>query len=210
MTLKRSLGVPIGLAGIVLFFRLLLGGPAYAQVLNTDLEVHVSGLPSLMARTHELTDVLPTSLDTILHNRSICCGKDSALEDSVAGADPSSLKDVAAKLQGRHLLSDGRPIQVTAEFWPSNEINSGSVVGALNGQNALLMSWNSHLYVVYGAVYQWIWFGATDSGAAETSIHKFLLLDTRYSDSRRHVEFNRLTDDLSKVQGMLLVQIRTQ
>ena len=41
-----------------------------------------------------------------------------------------------------------------------------------------------------------------------TAIHKFLLLDTRYSDSRRKVVFNRETDDWSKVQGMLRVTIQ--
>lgn len=197
-------------AGALLALYLLASGFAKAQVLNSDMEVRVGGLPSLMARSHDLSDVLSTSLDTILHTQHICCGKDSALGDSVAAANPSSLKDVAAKLQGRHLLSDGRPVQVTAEFWPSNEINSGRVIGALTDQNALLMLWNSQLYVVYGAVYQWFWAGSNEGGSAQTTLHKFLLLDTRYSDSRRHLEFNRLTNDLSKVQGLLLVSVKPE
>ena len=181
-----------------------------AQVLNTDQEIHVSGLPSLLSRTHDLSDVLPTSIDTILHDPSICCGKDSALEDSVAAADPLSLKDVSGKLQGRHLLSDGRPIQVTADFWPSAEVNSGQIIGALADKNALLMSWNSHLYVVHGAIYQWIWVGGDETGSKMTTLHKLLLLDTRYSDERRHIEFNRETDDLTNVQGFLLLQWKLQ
>ena len=32
---------------------------------------------------------------------------------------------------------------------------------------------------------------------------KLLLIDTRYSDTRRNVEFNRATDDWSKVQGVV-------
>ncbi len=36
-------------------------------------------------------------------------------------------------------------------------------------------------------------------------IHKILLLDTRYSDLRGEVVFNRDTNDLGKVQGMLLL-----
>ena len=163
-----------------------------------------------MARSHDLSDVLPTALDTILHDRSICCGKDSALEDNVAAADPLSLKDVASKLQGRHLLGDGRPIQVTAEFWPAAAVNPGKVIGALTDQHALLMAWDSHLYVVYGVVYQWIRVGGDDTGGALTVIHKLLLLDTRFSDSRRTVVFNRDTDDLSIVQGLLLVQSKSQ
>src|SRR5882724_3491807 len=89
---------------------LVLEGCVVAQVYHPGQEVRVKGLPALIARSHDAADVLMTSLDTIVHDRSLCCGKDSALEDSVAQADPASLKDVAAKLQGRHLLSDGRPV----------------------------------------------------------------------------------------------------
>jgi len=185
---------------------------AYAQVFNTDLEVKVRGLPALMARSHDATDVLPTALDTIFHDRSVCCGKDSALEDSVAAADPESLKDLASNLQGRHLLGDGRPIQVTAEFWPPDAINSGKTISALTDKHALLMAWDSQLYVVYGAVYRWIWVGAghDEGGQAMTVIRKFLLLDTRFSDSRREVVFTRGTDDANKVQGLLFLQFKPQ
>jgi len=185
---------------------------AYAQVFNTDLEVNVNGLPALMARSHDATDVLPTALDTIFHDRSVCCGKDSALEDSVAAADPESLKDLASNLQGRHLLGDGRPIQVTAEFWPPDAINSGKTISALTDKHALLMAWDSQLYVVYGAVYRWIWVGAghDEGGQAMTVIRKFLLLDTRFSDSRREVVFTRGTDDANKVQGLLFLQFKPQ
>lgn len=185
---------------------------AYGQVFNTDLEVKVSGLPALMARSHDATDVLPTALDTIFHDRRVCCGKDSALEDCVAAADPQSLKDLASKLQGRHLLSDGRPIQVTAEFWPPDAINSGKTISALTDKQALLMMWDSHLYVLYGAVYRWVWVGGTTEGGATamTVIRKFLLLDTRFSDSRREVVFTRGVDDADEVQGLLFLQTKPQ
>lgn len=185
---------------------------AHGQVFDTDLEVKVSGLPALMARSHDAMDVLPTTLDTIFHDRSVCCGRDSALEDSVAAADPQSLKDVASKLQGRHLLGDGRPILVTAEFWPPNAINSGKTISALTDKQALLMMWDSRLYVVYGAVYRWVWVGGrTEGGAtAMTVIRKFLLLDTRFSDSRREVVFTRGVDDVEKLQGLLFLQVKPQ
>lgn len=180
------------------------------QVFNTDLDVRVSGLSSLMARSSDLSDVLLTSLDTIIHNRSICCGKESALGDSAAGADPRSLSDVASKLQGRHLMGDGRPMQVTAEFWSRDEINSGKVIGALTDKHALLMQWDSHLYVMYGAVYRWVWVGGGgDQGAAaETVIRKFELLDPRFSDYKRNVVFDRDKDDFSKVQGVLFLEYK--
>ena len=68
--------------------------------------------------------------------------------------------------------------------------------------------WNSHLYVCYGVTYVKDYNAKT--GAELDTINKFLLLDTRYSDSRREVVFDRETDDWSKVQGMLWVGIAQQ
>jgi hypothetical protein len=170
-------------------------------------EIRVSGLRPLMARSHDRSDVLLTSLDTVLHDRSICCGTDSALGDSAEKANPLSLKDVASKLQGRHLLSDGRPIMVTAEYFEPAAINSGMLIGTLRDKHALLLQWNSHVYVCYGAIYDELY---DENGLLQYSIRSFLLLDTRYSDSRREVIFNRQTDDWSKVQGMLRVTVAPQ
>jgi hypothetical protein len=177
---------------------------AHGQVYNPDQEVQVSGLRVLMARSQERSDVLLTSLDTVLHDRSLCCGKDSALEDSAERANPLSLKDVASKLQGRHLLSDGRPIMVTAEYFEPAAINSGMLVGTLRDKRALLLQWNSHVYVCYGVIYGELY---DENGGMQYAIRKFLLLDTRYSDSHREVVFNRETDDWSKVQGMLRLTV---
>ncbi|HET7892260.1 MAG TPA: hypothetical protein VFL34_12075 [Candidatus Sulfotelmatobacter sp.] len=165
-------------------------------------EVQVSGLQPLMARSHDPLDVLLTSLDIVIHKTKVCCGPDSALADSAEKSDPTSLKDVATKLQGRHLLSDGRPIMATAEYFEPAAINSGMLVGTLRDQRALLLQWNSHIYICYGVVYDEIY---DENGGVQYSIRKLQLLDTRYSDSRRRVVFNRDTDDWSKVQGMLRV-----
>ena len=168
-------------------------------------QVRVSSLPVLVARSHEPSDVLRASLATVVEDKSICCGKDSALADDVTRADPLSLKDVAAKLRGRHLLSDGRPIMVTAEYLEPATINSGMLITTFHDQHALLMEWNSHLYVCYGVTYRRDYDPGT--GSVVNTILKFHLLDTRYSDSRRELVFNRDTDDWSKVQGMLRVTI---
>jgi hypothetical protein len=184
---------------------------AYGQVLNQDEEIQVRNLPSLMARSHEPSDVLLTSLDTVIHDRDICCGKDSAIQDSALAADPKSLKDVASKLDGRHLLSDGRPIKVTAEYLRPDQVNSGHLISMILDQHAPLMEWNSHLYVVHGIVYLWTESGDPTTGTVKmTVIRKFLLWDVRYSDSRREVVFDRNTDDASKVQGLLFVDAKPQ
>jgi hypothetical protein len=53
--------------------------PASSQQMYVDLEDQVTGLPSLVANSNGAANVLPISLATILHDPSICCGKDSAL-----------------------------------------------------------------------------------------------------------------------------------
>lgn len=170
--------------------------------------IRVSDLPRLMARTSEPYDVLMTSLDTILHDREVCCGKDSALEDSVIRADASSLPDIAAKLQGRHLLSDGRPVMVTAEYVAPEAIKPYLLIETLRQKHAMLVMWKSHLYVLYGVTY--IEDYDPDTGTSADNIAKLLLIDTRYSDARRNVEFDRQTDDWSKVQGLVWVAFAPQ
>jgi hypothetical protein len=171
-------------------------------------EVRVSGLRVLVARSHDPSDVLRASLATVLRDKSVCCGKDSAIGDDAAKADSLSLKDVAAKLRGRHLLSDGRPITVTVEYFEPAAINSGMLITTLQNQHALLVEWNSHLYVCYGVTY-WRDYDP-NTGSEMNTIRKFLLLDTRYADSRRELVFDRESDDWSKVQGMLRVTVAPQ
>jgi hypothetical protein len=181
---------------------------AQVQTYPSIQEVRVSGLPTLTARTHDPSDVLLTSLDTIIHDRRVCCGKDSALEDAAQKADLSSLKDIAAKLRSGQRLADGRPIVITAESIEPTAINSGMLVASLRDKHALLFEWNSHLYVCYGVTY--VRDVDYSTGMELYTINKFLLLDTRYSDSRREVVFNRETDDWNKVQGMLRLTVEQQ
>jgi len=117
------------------------------QQLYTDLEARGSDLSPLQAKSPDPTDVLAASLETIPHHQNVCCGKDSALEDSVARADLGSLRDIASKLWGRPLLSDGRPIVLTAEFWSSEDVNGASLIKSFSDKHPLLTLWNGHLYV---------------------------------------------------------------
>ena len=194
-------GVVLGIA---------LCGFARGQTLNQDQVIEVHDLPTLLAKSQHSSAVLLTSLDTIVHDREICCGKDSALEDSAGAADPKSLKDVAGKLQGRHRLGDGRPVMVTATYVAPDGVNSGLLISWFQDHHAALMQWNSRVYVVHGIVYQWTARATPESQIMGTVIHKFLLWDTRYSDSRREVVFNRETDDLTKVEGFLFVDVKPE
>lgn len=208
--------LPLMLVSLTLVSLILVSCSAFAQqnpggwqLYRPNQEVRVPELPALMARSHDLSDVLLTSLDIVFHDRSICCGRDSALEDRALAADPLSLKEIASKVQGRQLLSDGRPTQITADLLPAAPGTDISlrIVSALRDKHPLLMVWNSHLYVLYGAVFDEI---ANDDGSSALMIHKLLLLDTRYSGLRRDVIFDRDTDDWTKVGGLLLVGVAPQ
>jgi len=208
--MSKSSSLPCGTALRFVLPCLVLACAASAQVLNQDQELHVHNLPMLKAKTEHSSDVMLTALDTMIHDREICCGRDSALEDAAQAADPKSLKDAATKLDGRHLLGDGRPIKVTAEFLPPDQVDSGKVITAIMNQHAALMEWDSHVYVVHGVVFQWVWYGGEGGAQAVTVIRKFLLWDLRYSDSRREVVFNRETEDSNRVQGLLFLDWKMQ
>lgn len=184
------------------------GCSALAQDYYQPKEIRIEDLPQITAKSRDASDVLAASVEIIFRDKEICCGRNSALGDAVQAADPKALKDVSAKLQGRHPLSDGRPIMVTADYVPADSINSGALVGALTDKRAPLMLWNSHLYVVYGVTY--VETVDSQSGAFVDVIRTILLLDTRFSDERRQVSFNRQTDDLGKVQGILMLKAAPQ
>lgn len=184
---------------------LAVGCFAYGQqVAYPEKELRVHDLPSLTARSTHRSDALATSLEIIFNDKEVCCGKNSALEDSVQSSDPKSLKDIASKLQGRHLLSDGRPITVTTEYLTPDQVNAGHLIYMIAANHAPLMMWNSHLYVVYGVTY--VETVDNSDGSIAYAVHKFLLQDVRFSDSRRSVSFDRLTEDPTKVQGVLFLQ----
>jgi hypothetical protein len=187
----------------ILISCLALGALAYGQESYINLEVHVGDLPTLQASSKEPPDILRASLGTILQNPEVCCGKDSALDDSVQRADPASLPDVAAKLQGRQLLSDGRPIMVTAKYIAPDALNAYLLLQTLQQKHAMLMQWRSHLYVCYGVTYRKDYDA---NGSVQYTILTFRLIDTRYSDARREVVFKRETDDWTKVQGVVWVE----
>jgi len=93
----------------------LVTTPAFAQNTPSPIAVflqvvRIANLPSLTASSLNPTAVLATSLETIIHDKDVCCGKDSGLEDAVLSG--SSLRDLSAKVEGKHVLSDGLPINV--------------------------------------------------------------------------------------------------
>jgi len=166
-------------------------------------EVRVANLPSLTAPSAEASAVLATALEIIIQDRDVCCGKDSGLEDAVLSA-PSSLKELSAKLQGKHVLGDGLSIVVQAWYFPKPSLDPSVVIKTLMDQQPMLLKWKSHIYVLYGATYDET--RTYDGGASQFVIHKLWLLDPHYSDQRRETELNA-TDDWTKIQGILALTV---
>lgn len=175
-------------------------------VFHPNQEVRVSDLPALTAQSANKSAVLAAALQTILQDKAVCCGKNSALEDTVLSAPPS-LKELSAKLQGKHVLSDGRSVMASAEFVPRSSITPDFMISSLMDQHALLMDWNSHFYVLYGAIFDETVYA---DGQRQFAVRKLLLLDPRFSDQRRDVEFNRESDDWEKVDGLLTMAVVRQ
>lgn len=170
-------------------------------------EVRISDLPSVTAKSRLAADVLAASAETVFHDKEVCCGKNSALEDRIQMANPKFLQDIGDKLRGRQLLSDGHPIMVEADFVPAAEVNAALLIADFRQKQPLLVVWDSHLYVAYGVAYE----ETVDVSANVTdAIHKLLLRDMRFSDERRDIVFDRLTDDWGKVEGVLLLKSTPQ
>jgi hypothetical protein len=186
------------------------GSPSVGTVTGQDQEIFVHNLRPVTAQSQDPSDILLASLETVFHDQDVCCAKNSALGDGARTADAGSLQDVARKLDGRHLLTDGRPMKVTAEYVAADAISSGPLIAMVMKEEAALIEWNSHVYVLHGVVYRWMESGDPISGSKTTVIHKLLLWDVRFSDARREVVFDRSKDDLSKLQDLLFLRSAPQ
>jgi hypothetical protein len=180
--------------------------PTPTVVFLPNQMVRIANLPSLTAPSSKTAAVLATTLETILDDKDLCCGKDSGLEDAVLSSP--SLKELSAKVQGRHVLGDGLSVMVRAEYYPQSSVGAGTVIGTLMRQQPMLIEWKSRVYVLYGAV-----FDETriyDPDGWRFVIHKLLLLDIRFSDQRWETEFKSETDDWETIQGFLTLSVVRQ
>ena len=171
-------------------------------VFHANQELRVAPLPTVVADSTSESAVLAASVATAVMERDVCCGRNSALEDQVG--TKLSLRALGERLRGKHYLDNGSPILVADQYWSGASVNAENIIGSLMAQRPLLMDWNGHLYVLYGAVFDDYRYY---SGADVHVIHTLLLVDTRFSDDRRYVTFNRQTDDWGKVTGLLALTI---
>jgi hypothetical protein len=177
--------------------------PTPTTVFLQNQVVRIANLPSLTAPSSNPAAVLATSLETVIQDKDVCCGKNSGLEDALLSA--SSLKDLSAKAQGRHVLSDGLSTNIRTEYLPQSSLNDRFLVSTLTNQQPMLIEWKSRVYVLYGAVYDET--RTYNPDAWQFTIHKLLLLDVRFSDHRREVEFNNDSDDWKTIPGLLTLSV---
>jgi hypothetical protein len=144
---------------------------------------------------------------TIFHPFDVRSHSKSKEAEPSLVSDPKSLNDIASKLQGRHLLSDGRPVIVTAEYLTTDQVKCRAPDFYARGEPRAAYDVESHLYVVDGLSYV---ENVDAHGGVSYVTHKFSLQDARFSDSRREVSFDRLTEDAGKVQGLLFLQAAPQ
>ncbi len=170
-------------------------------------EVRVSGLPAQTATARDPAAVLKAALEIILHDPEVCCGNNSALQGAVLSADPLSFKDLSTRLQGKYDLDDGRRITVAADYVPASSINSSALLVPLLKNRASLVEWKSHLYVLYGAIFDEIHDSDEDR---IFEIHTLYLLDPRFSDARRETTFDRKNVDSNELQSLLVLNLEPQ
>jgi hypothetical protein len=168
-------------------------------------EVRVVALPSTVAVSRSEADILTASVATAMLEGDVCCSRNSALEDRISSATGLSLRELGGKLRGRAYLDDGSPILVADQYWSGASIRADDIISSLMAQHPLLMDWSGHLYVLYGAVFDE--YRYYESGTRVHVIRALSLVDTRFSDGRRYVSFNRQTDDLGKVTGLLALAV---
>ncbi len=166
-------------------------------------EVRVTPLPSVAA-SRSPSDVLLASVEIASMDPAVCCGRNSALEDEAVLGGNTSLKELGEKLRGKHYLDSGQTITVTDQYWSGAAANAGWIIGSLAAQRPLLLDWDDHVYVIYGAVFDEY---AYSSGGVTDVVKKLLLVDTRYSGKRRYVVFDRQSDDWNKVTGLLALNV---
>jgi hypothetical protein len=119
--------------GLAVFF--MVGCLAHGQS-YWNRELRVEGLPKWTAPSHALRDVLLTSLEMLIQDKSVCCGKDSALEDSIeksefAVSERSCFETARQAFVKRRAAdpSDGRILRTGRNLLRRNHRNTGGQTG---------------------------------------------------------------------------------
>jgi hypothetical protein len=171
------------------------GGPVY-----TPYQQIKAPVGSTVAASDSKSDLLIASVESVFADKDLCCGRGSALEDAIVSADSGSLRRVGEKLRGRYYLSDGSAITIFDNYWTGSSVRAEDIIASLQSHHALIIDWDGRLYVLFGAIFD---LNKYPSGVEERVIRSFMLVDTRYSDAKRYVTFDRQKNDFGKVNALL-------
>ncbi len=172
-------------------------------VVHPNQEVTVKNLHLKLARWPGETAALAGALETILDFPQLCCGRNSSIPALPASARSNSLQEIAAKLNGKHVLSDGRPVFVAAHYFSASAITSHQIVAFLMENQALLVQWDSHFFVLSGAVFD---DKVYSDGNRDIILRKLRLFDPDATAAAHEITFDREKDQWSEVQGFLLIK----
>jgi hypothetical protein len=182
-------------------------GQDYGTILSAvhpDQQAIVESVHLQPAIANDSNAAVAAALATVINDPKVCCSENSSLGTAPVTDDRVSLHDLANKVGGRHVLSDGETLNVTANYIPATTLSSDQIILPLMKQQPILMAWKSHLYVLYGAVYD---DKVYTDGHHEYVIHKLLLLDPSAAAPNRQAAFDRQKDDWSQVEGLLLLKV---
>jgi hypothetical protein len=174
------------------------------SAVHADQEAVVEYVHLQPAASDDSKAAIAAAVATIINNPKVCCGENSSLGATPVTDERVSLRDLGNKIGGRHVLSDGRYVNVTANYIPAGTLSSDQIIFPLTKQQPMLMMWKSHVYVLYGALFDDTIY--TD-GHHDYAIRKLLLLDPAAAEPDRKTAFDRQKDDWSQVEGLLLLKV---
>lgn len=194
--------------GNALFVALFFGAPLAAQitpigeVFHPDQRVTISNLAVVTATDPSRAAVAKAALEIVLSGSMVRCDPASHLSAVVDANGGAPLRMLAGKISGIPCATNGQARHVTATFTPNGAIQAENLIAPVLEGKPLLFEWKNTLYVLYGVVYD---EHLRDDGSKMNVIRRLLLIDPRYSDKRRLVEFERGKDDFSQFEGFASV-----
>lgn len=196
-------------ANAVLLILLVMSSSSVAKQVLTDPEVvhpdQQAIIPNLEAITLRDSNSATAAVAILLSSSNVKCDSGSEVEGALSGNAEGSLSMLARKIDGTSCGVNGNTLRISASFTPIGEIRANDIVSSIMQKKPLLIRWKEVVYVAYGVVYDQHLF---NSGRQDNVIREFLLIDPRFSDSRRLVTFRRQKDDFGQIEGIMSTSLR--